>query len=51
MEYRPLENDGAKDIDSYNEELASLENPNWFNVPWLFAECYLYRYEQCFDTD
>lgn len=29
---------------SYNEELAKLEKPSWYNAPWLFLECYLYRY-------
>ncbi|KAF2490643.1 DUF89-domain-containing protein [Lophium mytilinum] len=39
----PLPDDGYSDIVSYNKELAALENPTWFNVPWLFSECYLYR--------
>ncbi|KKY25460.1 hypothetical protein UCRPC4_g01724 [Phaeomoniella chlamydospora] len=40
----PLASDGAKDIDYYNEELSNLPKPvTWFNVPWLYAECYLYR--------
>lgn len=28
----------------YNKELEALDKPTWFNVPWLYAECYLYRY-------
>ena len=43
MHLRPLDDDGEGDIASYNKELESLENPQWYNVPWLFAECYLYR--------
>lgn len=39
----PLREDGGKDIISYNEELSTLTQPSWFNVPWLFSECYLYR--------
>lgn len=41
---RPLPEDGGKDIEEYNRELAQLGNPSWLNVPWLFSECYLYRY-------
>ncbi|KAM3068841.1 Hairy/enhancer-of-split with YRPW motif protein 2 [Clarireedia jacksonii] len=39
----PLPDDGQPDIAGYNKELEQLGNPSWFNVPWLFAECYLYR--------
>ncbi|KAF8463693.1 hypothetical protein BDZ91DRAFT_731449 [Kalaharituber pfeilii] len=39
----PLPDDGEKDIEEYNDELEALNNPHWFNAPWLFAECYLYR--------
>ncbi|KAI5806440.1 hypothetical protein DFH27DRAFT_590396 [Peziza echinospora] len=39
----PLEDDGEADIAEYNKELEALGNPKWFNCPWLFAECYLYR--------
>lgn len=38
-----LEEDGGKDIEQYNEELKTLKQPSWFNVPWLFSECFLYR--------
>lgn len=40
---RPIPEDGYDDIRSYNDELAKLSNPTWFNVPWLYAECYMYR--------
>ena len=40
---RPLEDDGSSDIAGYNAELKQRGNPKWFNVPWLFSECYLYR--------
>ncbi|KAL9102998.1 MAG: hypothetical protein Q9163_001918 [Psora crenata] len=40
----PLEDDGKSDITDYNKRLVSLDSPTWMNVPWLFAECYLYRY-------
>ncbi|PSS22325.1 hypothetical protein M430DRAFT_137451 [Amorphotheca resinae ATCC 22711] len=39
----PLPDDGYPDIASYNKELEQLGNPSWFNVPWLFSECYVYR--------
>lgn len=39
----PLPDDGHPDIARYNKVLEQLGNPNWFNVPWLFSECYLYR--------
>lgn len=39
----PLPDDGEADIAGYNKELEALGNPTWYNVPWLFAECYLYR--------
>ncbi|RDA88522.1 hypothetical protein CP532_6616 [Ophiocordyceps camponoti-leonardi (nom. inval.)] len=40
----PLDDDGfPDDTAAYNKELQALGNPTWLNVPWLFAECYLYR--------
>ncbi|KEY69200.1 hypothetical protein S7711_01657 [Stachybotrys chartarum IBT 7711] len=43
---RPLEDDGFPDeVGSYNRELSQLgDPPNWHNVPWLFSECYMYRF-------
>ncbi|OCK79675.1 DUF89-domain-containing protein [Lepidopterella palustris CBS 459.81] len=38
-----IPDDGYADIKEYNQELEALGNPKWFGVPWLFAECYLYR--------
>lgn len=40
---RPLLEDGESDIAEYNAELEQRNNPGWFDVPWLYAECYLYR--------
>lgn len=42
-ELTPLLNDGQPDIAMYNKELEKLGNPSWYNLPWLYAECYLYR--------
>lgn len=39
----PLADDGQPDISSYNKQLDTLGFRKWFDVPWLFAECYLYR--------
>ncbi|KAK0940250.1 Hairy/enhancer-of-split with YRPW motif protein 2 [Friedmanniomyces endolithicus] len=39
----PLPDDGQPDIPLYNDELEALGNPKWFDVAWLYSECYLYR--------
>ncbi|KIW00786.1 uncharacterized protein PV09_07765 [Verruconis gallopava] len=44
----PLSDDGLPDVDKYNQELSQLEAKfggelKWFNAPWLYSECYLYR--------
>lgn len=39
----PLDDDGQSDVADYNKELDVLRSPTWFDVPWLYAECYLYR--------
>ncbi|KAI1102546.1 DUF89-domain-containing protein [Jackrogersella minutella] len=39
----PIRDDGGADIALYNRELEQLGTPSWFNIPWLFCECYLYR--------
>lgn len=28
----------------YNSELEKLGKPTWLNTPWLYTECYLFRY-------
>jgi len=40
---RSLQDDGYPDVALYNTELEKLGTPTWFNVPWLYCECYLYR--------
>lgn len=45
-----MEDDGARDVDAYNEELHQLGPPKWFNAPWLYSECYLYRRVHSFLT-
>ncbi|KAL6407865.1 hypothetical protein AUP68_08890 [Ilyonectria robusta] len=40
----PIPDDGFSDeIKAYNKEIEDLGTPNWFDVPWLFSECYMYR--------
>ncbi|KAF2417245.1 putative UPF0364 protein [Tothia fuscella] len=39
----PLPDDGLPDIAGYNKELSQLGELKWFNAPWLFSECYMYR--------
>ncbi|KAJ9628625.1 Hairy/enhancer-of-split with YRPW motif protein 2 [Taxawa tesnikishii (nom. ined.)] len=39
----PLPDDGEADIAGYNQELEQRGNPKWFEVSWLYSECYLYR--------
>ncbi|KAI0017839.1 DUF89-domain-containing protein [Xylariomycetidae sp. FL0641] len=39
----PIQDDGGADVALYNQELEKLGTPTWYNVPWLYCECYLYR--------
>jgi hypothetical protein len=43
-ELTPIPDDGEGDVTTYNKELAARGYPKWHNVPWLYSECYLYRY-------
>jgi hypothetical protein len=43
-ELTPIPNDDGRDVEAYNKELAARRNPKWHSVPWLYSECYLYRY-------
>ncbi|KAH3940679.1 sugar phosphate phosphatase [Parastagonospora nodorum] len=42
-ELTPIPDDGEKDVEAYNKELAARGSPKWHSVPWLYSECYLYR--------
>ncbi|KAF2457114.1 hypothetical protein BDY21DRAFT_304126 [Lineolata rhizophorae] len=39
----PIPDDGEADVAMYNEELKARGSPKWFDVSWLYSECYLYR--------
>jgi hypothetical protein len=41
---RPLQDDGKPDIQEWNKQLAAIGECSWVNCPWLFGECYMYRY-------
>lgn len=43
-ELTPIEDDGEGDVAEYNKELEALGTSQWHNIPWLYSECYLYRY-------
>jgi|TARA_R110002003_G_scaffold48_28_gene4193 hypothetical protein len=43
-ELTPIPDDGESDVEAYNKELAARGNTKWHSVPWLYSECYLYRY-------
>jgi hypothetical protein len=43
-ELTPIPDDGERDVEAYNAELAARGPSKWHSVPWLYAECYLYRY-------
>jgi hypothetical protein len=43
----PLPDDRQPDIAGYNHELEQLSKDKplkWLDAPWLFSECYMYRY-------
>jgi hypothetical protein len=41
----PIPDDGfTEEIQTYNKEVEALgPDAHWYDVPWLFSECYLYR--------
>lgn len=45
--FRPLQDDGKPDIQAWNKQLAAIGECSWINCPWLFGECYMYRYDCC----
>jgi len=45
-----IPDDGGSDIQDYNHELQTLNNPTWLAAPWLYTECYMYRLIHTFFT-
>lgn len=45
--FRPLQYNGELDIQEWNKQLAAIGKCSWTNCPWLFGECYMYRYDGC----
>ncbi len=43
-ELTPIADDGEPDVVGYNKELEALGKKSWHSAPWLYSECYLYRY-------
>ena len=39
-----MREDMGEDIEDYNAELYSFDDAAWLKCPWLYAECYMYRY-------
>jgi hypothetical protein len=39
-----LPEDGNEDVAGYNAELAQRGEVSWLSAPWLYSECYMYRY-------
>jgi damage-control phosphatase, subfamily III len=47
----PIVDDGfTEEVAAYNKEIEERGTPNWFDVPWLFSECYMYRRMSTFFT-
>lgn len=40
----PLQDDGGSDVKAYNDELSRTGPMSWLSAPWLYSECYMYRY-------
>lgn len=46
----PIPRDGRPDIEAYDEEFKTLKNLRWQAAPWLYTECYMYRFIHTFFT-
>ena len=40
----PIPQDGSVAVQDFNAELELLGLMSWLNAPWLYCECYLYRF-------
>ncbi|KPM35410.1 Protein-glutamate O-methyltransferase C1393.13 [Neonectria ditissima] len=39
----PVDDDGESDVELFNHQLEKLGPLTWYNLPWLYGDCYLYR--------
>lgn len=46
----PIPRDGRPDIEAYDEEFKTLKDLKWLAAPWLYTECYMYRFIHTFFT-
>ena len=46
----PIPRDGRPDIEAYDEEFKTLKDLRWLAAPWLYTECYMYRFIHTFFT-
>ena len=46
----PIPRDGRPDIEAYDEEFKTLKDLKWLAAPWLYTECYMYRFMHTFFT-
>lgn len=46
----PIPRDGRPDIEAYEEEFKTLQDLRWQAAPWLYTECYMYRFIHTFFT-
>ena len=46
----PIPRDGRPDIEAYDEEFKTLKDLRWQAAPWLYTECYMYRFIHTFFT-
>lgn len=44
IEPLPETEDVASDVKDYNQELKRLGPLTWLSAPWLYSECFMYRY-------
>ena len=46
----PIPRDGRPDIEVYDAEFKTFKDLRWLAAPWLYTECYMYRFIHTFFT-